>query len=146
MNGAKIEITDAIRKSIGNYRKVGIEISVSEDKVFIKQVSLFNGYILNNQQLYERAKGVFRGQRTKIVVQVYRFNPEDVTIKWIEEKMTEFGLSRKDLINQLALDKSRVSLYFSDGRGLTNTIKAAFFYYFLTYELNRDLRAELSKL
>ena len=71
---------------------------------------------------------------------VYSLDVGDISIEWVEEKMRGFGINRKDLIRQLAIDQSTLSLCFSKARGLTHTAKAAFFYYFLTYELNRDFR------
>lgn len=133
-----------IVKSIASYRAAGIDIEILDDvTIKITQARLINGYILSNRQLYERAKEVFGIYKMNILPVVYSLGLEDVNIKWVKEKMEEFGIHRNDLIKQLGLDKSTLSLYFSEARGLTNTAKAAFFYYFLTYELNRDLRAQL---
>lgn len=139
------KLKESIRQSILRYKKAGIIIELlAEDTVKITQARLINGYVLNNKQLYERAKEVFADAGVfKIIPVVYSLDAEDITPGWIEEKMKEFGIHRNDLIKQLALDKSAISLYLSSGRGLTRTAKAAFFYYFLTYELNRDLRAQL---
>ncbi len=59
--------------------------------------------------------------------------------------MKEFGIRRKDLIKQLAIDKSSLSLYLSGKRKMDKSLKAAFFYYFMNYEINRDLREELMR-
>lgn len=139
-----IAITPAIKNSIKNYRMAGIDIEILDDNtVKITQSRLLNGYILNNKQLYDRAREVFPDKGIKIIPVVYSLNVEDIDVAWINSKMEEFGIHRNDLIKQLAIDKSTLSLYFSGARGLTQTAKAAFFYYFLTYELNRDLRAHL---
>ena len=71
---------------------------------------------------------------------MFSLSVEDITIEWVKQKMEEFGIKRNDLTKQLAIDQSTLSLYFSGERGLTRTAKAAFYYYFLTYELNRDFR------
>ena len=137
-------LRDKIKLSISNYRRAGIDIEIIDEKtVKIIQARLLNGYILNTKQLYDRAKEVFAGCDVKIVPVVYSFNADDVTPGWINDKMIEFGIHRNDLIKQLVIDKARLSLYLSGGRGLTHTAKAAFYYYFLTYELNRDLRDNL---
>ena len=57
--------------------------------------------------------------------------------------MEEFGLKRKDLIRQLNNDKASLSLIFSCNGKLSIKTKTSFFYYFLSYELNRDLREGL---
>lgn len=138
------ELRTKIKLSISNYRRAGIDIEIiDEDTVKITQARLLNGYILSNKQLYDRAKEVFAGCNVKIIPVVYSFNTDDITPNWINDKMKEFGIHRNDLIKQLAIDKARLSLYLSGDRGLTQTAKAAFYYYFLTYELNRDLRENL---
>ncbi|UYW02598.1 hypothetical protein K5I29_04150 [Flavobacterium agricola] len=75
---------------------------------------------------------------------VFSLNVDSITVEWINAKMEEFGIKRNDLIKQLAFDKSTLSLLLSGGRGLTKSVKATFFYYFLTYELNRDFREHLN--
>lgn len=57
--------------------------------------------------------------------------------------MEEFGIKRNDLIKQIAIDKSSLSELFSGNRGLTKSMRATFFYYFLVYKLNRDLRKQM---
>lgn len=134
---------ERLNRSIGQYRRAGIDIALLDGStVRIEQKKLINGYILNNKQLYDRAREVFEGIDVKIIPVVYSLDVGDISIEWVEEKMHEFGINRKDLIRQLAIDQSTLSLYFSKARGLTHTTKAAFFYYFLTYELNRDFRKE----
>lgn len=149
------EIKDQIRISIANYKKVGIEIKIldhndektNEDGlpykvVKIKQERLINGFILTQKQLVQRAKEVFKFYwfPIQIVPVVYSLNVDDITLDWILSKMKTFGVSRKDLIKQLAIDKSSLSLKLSGERALSKLDKAAFFYYFLVYELNRDFR------
>jgi len=138
------DVSPAVKNSIKNYRMAGIDIEIlGEVTVKITQARLLNGYILSNKQLYERAREVFPEKNIKIIPVVYSLNVDDIDMSWVKNKMEEFGIHRNDLIGQLAIDKSTLSLYFSGQRGLTQTAKAAFFYYFLTYELNRDLRENL---
>lgn len=75
-----------------------------------------------------------------IVPVVYSLSVEDINMDWVKSKMKEFGIKRKNLIKQLAIDHSTLSLLFTGERGLTKSQKAAFFYYFLVYELNRDFK------
>lgn len=118
---------------------MGIDIELIDDEtVKITQSRLLNGFILNQKQLVERAKEVFPGY--KVVPIVHSIEVNEITVEWIEERMKEFGIKRNDLIKQLAIDKSTLSSMFSGDRGLTKSQRAAFFFYFLTYELNRDFR------
>ena len=131
--------TENQKNSISNYRRMGIEISlIDPDRVKIKQFNLVNGYILNNKQLYNRAKEIFPDKHITPVV--FSLNVGHIDIHWINTKMNEFGINKKDLTKQLAIEKSKISLIFSGKTKLTNRTRAAFFYYFLSYELNRDLR------
>lgn len=134
-------LTASQNKSISAYRAAGIDIDILEDnQVKITQSRLVNGFILNQKQLHERAREVFPD--AKIIPVVYSLQMDDISIDWIESKMDELGIKRNDLIKQLAIDKSSLSEMFSGNRGLTKSMKATFFYYFLTYELNRDLREQ----
>ncbi len=125
--------------SITNYKRAGISLEVLDnDTVKVSQTKLINGYILNQKQLIERGKDVYPDK--KIIPVVFSLNVEDITLEWIESKMAEFGIKRNDLIKQLAIDRSSLSLIMSGKRELSKPIRATFFYYFLTYELNRDFR------
>ncbi len=134
-----IAITPTAAGSIRNYKRMGIDIEpIGDDTVKVTQARLLNGYILNQKQLVERAKVVF--PTAKVIPVVYSLSMEDIDLAWIEGRMGEFGIKRNDLIKQLAIDKSSLSLVLSGRRELSKPMRATFFYYFLTYELNRDLR------
>lgn len=123
----------------------GIDIEPLEDgTVKVTQARLINGYILNQKQLIERGKELYPD--AKIIPVAYSLNVDDITIEWIESKMQEFGIKRNDLIKQLAIDRSSLSLIMSGKRELSKPMRATFFYYFLTYELNRDFREHLDSL
>lgn len=139
-------ITKDQQNSIQNYKKVGIEFEFENDIVKVFQKRLFNGYILNQKQLIERAKEIFPD--AKIQPNVFSLDVSAIDVKWIQSRMAEFGIKRNDLIKQLALDKSYISRLFADENNhfkinLTNQVKAMFYFYFLTYELNRDFREHL---
>lgn len=141
------EMKTSLSKSFSNYASTGIEIeivSIEENRVtaIIKQSRLINGFILNQKQLVERCKGVFENTGLGVIVVpvVFVLKVSTINILWIENKMVEFGIKRNDLIKQLAIDKSSLSLVLSGKRELSKPMKATFFYYFLTYELNRDFR------
>lgn len=133
------------KNSISGYGQMGIDIEPLDDgTVKVTQSSLINGYILNQKQLIERGKEAFPG--SKIIPVVYSLNVDDITLEWIESKMQEYGIKRNDLIKQLAIDRSSLSLVLSGKRELSKPMRATFFYYFLTYELNRDFRDYLQSL
>ena len=147
METLELNIKKVLQKSISNYARMGIDIEILEienntAKVKISQNSLVNGYILNQKMLVERVKEVFEPTKLKTIVipLVYSLDVNVINQKWIEDKMQEFGIKRKDILKQLAIDKSSLSLYFSGGRKMNKLVKAAFYFYFLTYELNRDFR------
>ncbi len=125
---------------------MGIDIEVlDEGKVKITQTRLINGYLLNQKQLVDRAWEVFPDWR--VIPVVFSLDVESIDINWIKNKMKDYGIKRKDLIKQLAINESYLSRVFSKDKkysvDLSKPMKATFFYYFLTYELNEDLRAQL---
>lgn len=133
------------KQSVSGYGRLGISIEPLKDgRVKVTQSRLINGYILNQKQLIERGKEVYPD--AKIIPVVYSLDVNDITIDWIESKMLEFGIKRNDLIKQLAIDSSSLSLILSGKRELSKPMRATFFYYFLTYELNRDFRDYLESL
>lgn len=147
------EVELQLNTSISNYKRMGIEIELVDlvvggvSTIKITQSDIKNGYILNQKELVERCHDVLSitNLKFKIIPVVFSLDVELVTIDWINSKMDEFGIKRKDLVKQLALDKSYISLLFSDKSnsrkiGLSRPMKATFFYYFLTYQLNRDFR------
>ena len=132
-------------ESTKGYNRLGISIEPLEDgAVKVTQSRLINGYILNQKQLIERGKEVY--PEAKIIPVAHSLNVDEITIEWIEGKMQEFGIKRNDLIKQLAIDRSSLSLILSGKRELSKPMRATFFYYFLTYELNRDLREYINSL
>ena len=147
MKNKRDQVNAQIKESISNYSRMGIKIELLEIEentaiVKIQQKRLINNYMLNQNQLIERVHQVFEptGLKTKVDPMVYFIDPEIVDLDWINSKMTEFGIKRNDLIKQLAIDKSSLSLLFSGKGKMNKLVKAAFYYYFLTYELNRDFR------
>lgn len=125
--------------TLQKYRAMGIDITELDDnRIKIAQTRLLNGYILTQKQLVERAKEIYPDRA--IVPVVYSLDVDDIDLSWIERKMDELGIKRNDLIKQLAIDKSSLSLILSGKRELSKPTRAMFYYYFLVFELNRDLR------
>ncbi len=54
----------------------------------------------------------------------------NVNYQWVNTKLEELGLTRKDIMKDLLLDKSSISLLLNGTRKFNKTTKAAFFYYF----------------
>ena len=129
-----------IKQTISHYQKAGIEIQQQEDVVIIRQKRLINGYILNQKQLYQRAREIFPDPKIKIKPVVVSLDVNSIKEDWINQKMQEFGIKIGDLVKQTTLDNSSLSLFLSGKRKMNKSVKALFYYYFLTYELNRDFR------
>lgn len=117
-------------------------------KVRVEQKELRNGYILNQSELVGRAAAVLSplGNAFKIHYHALSHIPDlnEVTPDWINTRMADFKLSRRDILKQLGLDASTLSVLLSGERNLTRFQRAAFYYYFLTYEINRDVRDYLN--
>ena len=129
---------------------MGIRIEILEQgvdtvKVIVVQEKTPNGYFMNQKQLVERVKEVFKptGLKTNVIPVLYSLDVSTITPLWIEDRMKEFGINRKDLLHQLAIDKSNLSLMLNLERKMNKEIKSAFYYYFLVYQLNRDLRGNI---
>ena len=129
------------QQSIANYKRFSIDIELLEDDlVKITQSRLINGYILNQKQLHERAREIFPTPEIKIIPVVYILQVNDINLEWIIQQMEMYRIKRNDLIKQLAFNKDTLSLIFSGKKALTHTEKAAFYYYFLCYQLNHNFR------
>lgn len=134
-----MEMTEFQKVAVRNLKMVGIEIEFLDDRhLRITQKELYNGFILTKNELVDRAKSIFPDYIVKPVR--YSLDVSIIDVPWIESKMKEIGLSTNDLVSQIAIDKSSLSLMLSGERKMNKSVKALFYYYFLTYELNRNLR------
>lgn len=68
----------------------------------------------------------------------------EVTPEWIREQMELYHVRTKDLINQLALGSSGVSIAINGTRPIAPSTKALFYYYFATKRLGADLAMGIS--
>ena len=123
---------------ISLYAKAGIAITELDDtKVKVHQVHT-NGNLLTQKQLVDRGKKLYPD---KIIIPVvYSLNVDSITPDWVKEQMSRCGIYQKDLVKQLAINKSTISKYLSGAVGMTKSVRALFFYYFLTFEQNRLFR------
>jgi predicted transcriptional regulator len=71
---------------------------------------------------------------------VYGINTDEVTIEWIKSKMKEYGVKKNDFVKQIAIDKSSLDLILFSDKEPSKTVKALFYYFFLTLQINRDFR------
>lgn len=134
-----MELTDFQKIAVRNLKSVGIEIEfIDESHLRIIQKTNFNNFILTKNELVDRAKKIFPSFIVKPVR--YSLDLDLITLDWVNSKMKEIGLNRNDLVAQTAIDYSSLSLILTGERKMNKSVKALFYYYFLTYELNRDLR------
>lgn len=136
-----MELTDFQKIAVRNLKMVGIDIDFLDDQhLRITQKKLFNGFILTKNELVDRAKKIFPDYIVKPVR--YSLDVSTIDAVYIKSKIKEIGLNVNDLAAQTAIDKSSLSLFLSGERKMNKSVKALFFYYFLTYELNKDFRSE----
>ncbi len=63
---------------------------------------------------------------------------KQIDYNWVVTQLDELGISRKDLMQDLMLDKSSLSLFLSNKRKMNKSVKAAFFYYFAYKRLQKE--------
>jgi hypothetical protein len=136
-----MELTDFQKIAVRNLKMVGIEIDfLDEQHLRITQKKLYNGFVLTKNELVDRAKKIFPDYIVKPVR--YSLDVSVIDVIYIKSKIKEIGLNVNDLAAQTAIDKSSLSLFLSGERKMNKSVKALFFYYFLTYELNKNFRSE----
>jgi len=143
----QMELTDRQKLSILNYRRYGgIDIEVLDrNHVKITHARFTNGILLNQKDLYDRARKIFPDSEVKIIPVVNCMRPSEISREWILGKMDELGIKRNDLVKQLGLDKAYLSLLLSEKQGgrkvnFSRAMKATFYYYFLSYEISREFK------
>ena len=143
------ELENMVGQSISNYAKMGIDIEVLEikdDKAIVKiaQNRLVNNLMLNQKQLVERLKCVFSDIEMTILPRpkVFYFDVANIDGQWLKLRMKELGLHTNDVVSQLAINKTTLNQYLKGERIMEQPIKAAFFYYFMTYQLNNEFREQ----
>ncbi|MCG2612375.1 hypothetical protein LZZ90_12740 [Flavobacterium sp. SM15] len=144
MENSIVDLTEFQKIALRNLKMVGIEVEFIEDnKIRIRQVSNYNNYILTKKELLTRAKDIF----PDFIVHPVRYSLtlKDIDNVWVATKIKEIGLHTNDILSQTAIDRTSLSLYLSGEKKMTATVKALFYYYFLSFELNRDLRGELNR-
>jgi len=144
----KIPLTDDGKKllevSEANYKRYARirfqVVSYDGKELIVKAWQMENpsGKYLSSTELVERAKGVFRDvvpDGTALHVRPVPFKKDDLrnfTITDVEREMVELGLKPKDLVKLLDIDKSSMSIILNEGRAMTKSHRAMFYYLFKT--------------
>lgn len=129
-----------LRKGLGMFLGVNVSPADENNVVTVTDKRMLNGWLLNQAELKKFGRSVYPERKYKIRAEVLEIDTEKITVEWIKEQMKTLGIKRHDIIRQMALDKSSVSLILSGKRGLSNTMKVAFFYYFNSYLLTENNR------
>lgn len=121
-----------------------LEFGDNKLRVRVEQAELKNNFMLSQSQLVGRAGALFAplDNKYRIHYVALTYSPDLASFDhvWVNERMAEFKISRNDLVKQMGIDKATLSELLNGNRSLTKFQKAAFFYYFMTYELNKDVR------
>lgn len=135
------EVTADQKRLVSLYKMHGINMDILPDeRVLVEQRDVYNGYLLTQKQLARRAKEIFPERHT--VPKVVELDTDIVTPEWVRGRMKELDLYGRDLSRQTTLDEQTVSRLINGKRPMTKAVKALFYYYFLTYELNRKLHPD----
>lgn len=141
-------------KMHAHYYKQGIDIRTADDDpsvIIVAQTTLGDkGLILTQKELHARARTLYPDKSYKIMPLTFSLDTDAITPEWIQEQMALYGVKPKDLIKQLALTKSSVSIVINGTRPIAASTKALIYYYFLSLKLGRiaymDIQAsELSE-
>lgn len=150
-----LPITETEKKSlsarIDKYHGVcGVRIEIldfNEKTLTIKseQTKNINGFILTKKQLVSRAKSFFEDdvfyEKINVIPVTFKIDFSIITLDWVNERMLEFELKPSDLVNQLGIPKSSISLILSGKTNLSKSVKSCLYYYFIVFELNKELRS-----
>lgn len=120
--------------------------NITDIRVIIRQIKIINGVIFNSKQLYDMAKELFAPYKVKIKAEIFKLDLSAFTIEWVQYKIKELGIDRNDITQHLGIDKAQLNLLFNKSHRLTRIEKAAFYYYFLVYEQNREFSKQQGEL
>lgn len=127
------------RRMLAFYGSSGIVMREQEgDVVDVTQERVTGGFLMNQPQLVDRGKSMYPDKH--IHPHVFRLDTELVTLDWVQKQLKRYKLKRKDLEKQLDLDPSTLSQILTGKRGMTKSMKALFYYYFMVYEVNEIFR------
>lgn len=127
-------------RSIAFHRGIGIDIREEAHAIIVTQTHVTDGHIRTNQELYDIGRRWYPDRERPITPVVYRLSLADITPEWVNDQVKAHKLSRSTLKAQTGLTASELSDMLNGRRPMTRTTRAMFYYFFLTYQLNRDLR------
>lgn len=125
------------------YARIYISIVAFDDNtvtVKVAQKENDTEKYLSAKELRDRVKGVFDGilpEGMKLHIGAVPYTTDsmpDVTVEWVKEQQTKFGLTDSDLAKSVNIDNANLHRIFNQ-RGLTKIHKALFYYFFRTYSL-----------
>ncbi len=150
MNDNTLDRNDiSIKRALAMYRINGIFIEEQEgDIITIEQRTLGNSLtaILSQKELRDRARALYPESRFKIRPITYKIEQDKVTPEWIKEQMELYNIKQKDLAHQLGFNLSEISLFINGERSLSRGVKSAFFYYFLSRKIQKELSEDINYL
>jgi hypothetical protein len=136
-----------LKKSATNQmRFLGLEYSILsiEDKsitILVRQKRLINEKVLTKLELIERAKDFLTvpsiESNISIHVRPIVFNVTDSEVVnhfWVQQQMQKNNLQLKHLVEIIGIDKSTLSELVSGKAAFTKWHKAAFYYFFKSFE------------
>ena len=127
-----------ISRTIALLKKSGIIVTPPDEQgiVTIEQVKANNGRIRTNKELHQLARRLYPDKRYKIHPITFSLNLDLVTPEWIKERMDTLHIHTKDLVKQLGITPSEISVFVNGKRPMSRAMRSMFYYYFLTFELN----------
>lgn len=63
---------------------------------------------------------------------------KNIDYVWVNKRLSELNIPRSQIIEDLHLDKSTLSIILNGHRRMTKSLRAAFFYYFAYKELSNN--------
>lgn len=129
-------------RSIAFHRGIGIDIRLEGNTVIVEQLSAPDGYIRSNQELYDIGRRWYPDKDLSITPVVFSLQLAEITPEWISKQIERYKMSRNTIIRQTGITASELSDYLKGRRSMIRTTRAMFYYFFLTYQLNSELREE----
>jgi len=138
-NGKKL--LEVSENNYKRYARIKFQIVSFDNKELIVKVWQMenpSGKYLTASELIERAKGVFKDvipPETAIHVRPVPYKKDELrsySISDVEKEMSALELKPKDLVKLLDIDKSSLSIILNEGREMTKTHRAMFYYLFKT--------------
>jgi len=146
LTGEGKKLLEVSERNYKRFARIKFQVVDYEDgKLVVKvwQTENSNSKYLSASELVERTKVVF-GEvvpvGTSIHVRPIPFRKDELrtfSIMDIEREMEQLCLKPKDLVKLLDIDKSSMSVILNEGREMTKSHRAMFYYLFKTLRYNK---------